>query len=157
MILVRLKEEVYTLLRAMPAPAPPPGRGTPEPPPGSLNDLLLLTLAPGAGLWDLGTRDLPRKGARDRDLGSAVSGGGAGLAKLPSSPESFLLVPPPIENLVIFLKVFFSMLVVFSWGDVFPDPDPEPELDLSEVLALELAVAELWSLLATAEAGLRPD
>ena len=80
--------------------------------PGSLKDLLLDT--PGPGLWDLGTRDLPRKVVLDRDL--SVSGGTAGLAKFESSVCSFFLLALllPIENLVIFLRVFFSILAVFS-------------------------------------------
>ena len=116
----------------MPLVTPPPGPDlVTGAPPGSLNDLLLAT--PGAGLWDLGTRDLPRKVVLDRDL--SASGGTAGLAKFSSVCSFFFEALLPIENLVIFLRVFFNMLAVFSWGEVLPD--------LSAVLALELAVPEL--------------
>ena len=98
--------------------------------PCSLKDLLL-AIELGPGLWDLGTRDLPRKGVRDRDL---VSDGGAGLAKLSSFRSDFLL--SPMENMVIFLRVFFSMLPppVFSGGEELPPKSP--------LLARELTVPE---------------
>ena len=105
--------------------------------PGSLKDLLL-AIPDEAGLCDLGTRDFPMKGFLDLDFGSDIS--------------DEVLVPPvccslvsfrlPMENLVIFLRVFFSIVDVFSCGEVFPELD---DWDLSAVLALELAVAELYS------------
>ena len=70
------------------------------------------------------------KGFLDLDLGSAVS--------VSWSLESFLFTLEPMEKRVIFLRVFFSMVEVFSWGEVLPELE-----DLSAVLALELAVPEL--------------
>ena len=95
-----------------------------------MKDLLLAT-PEGAGLWDFGTRDLPVKGFLDLDFGSVVS-------EVSWSLESFLFTLDPMENRVIFLRVFFSMVEVFSWGEVLPELE-----DLSAVLALELAVPEL--------------
>ena len=92
------------------------------------------------------TEDLPMKVERDvLDFGSEGSGG-AGLAN--SSVDSFFLPLLPIENLVIFLSVFLSILPVFSWGDVLPD--------LSAVFALELAVPEVKSRLDTDTAAAPP-
>ena len=85
--------------------------------PGSLKDLLLAT-PDEAGLCDLGTRDLPVKGFLDLDLDSGTS------EELPASCcslESFRLTLDVMENLVIFLSVFFSMVEVFSWGELFPE------------------------------------
>ena len=113
-----------------PPPAPTaPGVGLLTGGPGSLKDLLLAT-PEGAGLWDFGTRDFPVNGFLDLDLGSTTS--------VSCSLESFLLTLDPMENLVIFLSVFFSMVEVFSWGELLPELE-----DLSAVLALELAVPEL--------------
>ena len=94
-----------------------------------MKDLLLAT-PEGAGLWDFGTRDFPVNGFLDLDLGSTMS--------VSWSLESFLFTLDPMENLVIFLSVFFSMVDVFSWGELLPELE-----DLSAVLALELAVPEL--------------
>ena len=102
--------------------------------PGSLKDLLLL-IELGPGLWDLGTRDLPRKGARDLDFDSE---GGAGFVNLSSACSGFFL--SPMENMVIFLRVFLSMLP-FSGGELLPPESP--------LLALELTVPEENSLLVT--------
>ena len=133
LILVLLSEEVYTLflprLLLYPPPAPPTGAGRLTGGPGSLKDLLLAT-PEGAGLWDFGTRDFPVNGFLDLDLGSTMS--------VSWSLESFLFTLDPMENLVIFLSVFFSMVDVFSWGELLPELE-----DLSAVLALELAVPEV--------------
>ena len=94
-----------------------------------MKDLLRAT-PDGAGLCDFGTRDFPVNGFLDLDLGSAVS--------VSWSLESFLFTLDPMENRVIFLSVFFSMVDVFSWGELLPELE-----DLSAVLALELAVPEL--------------
>ena len=103
--------------------------------PGSLKDLLLL-IELGPGLCDLGTRDLPRKGARDLDFDS---GGGAGFVNLSSlSCSGFFL--SPMENMVIFLRVFLNMLP-FSGGELLPPESP--------LFALELTVPEENSLLVT--------
>ena len=111
-------------------PTPPtPGFGLLTGGPGSLKDLLRAT-PDGAGLCDFGTRDFPVNGFLDLDLGSAVS--------VSWSLESFLFTLDPMENRVIFLSVFFSMVDVFSWGELLPELE-----DLSAVLALELAVPEL--------------
>ena len=84
------------------------------------------------------------KGFLDLDLGSAVS--------VSWSLESFLFTLDPMEKRVIFLRVFFSMVEVFSWGEVLPELE-----DLSAVLALELAVPELYSLLDTVTLFLTPE
>ena len=84
------------------------------------------------------------KGFLDLDLGSAVS--------VSWSLESFLFTLEPMEKRVIFLRVFFSMVEVFSWGEVLPELE-----DLSAVLALELAVPELYSLLDTVTLFLTPE